>query len=70
MASRKRDYHEILSTWDGREPTQEVFDALGRIALGDMGGRMIGSMFFVPVGKRVYQLLEIAVSEGHKRARA
>jgi len=57
----KRSYHEVLKTWDGREPTHELYDALGRIALGDLAGRMVGSMFFAPIGKRVFQLLEITV---------
>ena len=67
VPTRKRSYHQILKAWDGQDPTWELYDALGRVALGEMAGRMIGSMFFIPIGKRVYQLLEIAVDEGRSR---
>lgn len=60
-------YHEVLKSWDGREPTREMYDALGRIALGDLAIRMVGTMFFVPIGRRVFQLLEIAIEEGCRR---
>ena len=65
--NKRRNYHAVLRSWDGKEPTQELYDALGRVALGDLAGRMVGSVFFVPIGKRVFQLLEIAIEQGVQR---
>lgn len=62
--NKRQRYHEVLEAWDGGEPTRELYDALGRVALGEMAGRMVGSMMFVPIGRRVFQLLEIAIEQG------
>jgi hypothetical protein len=64
--NKRRSYHEVLKSWDGLDPTPELYDALGRIALGDLAFGMIGAMFFVPIGRRVFQLLEIAIEEGSR----
>ena len=64
MRPRKLDYHEILRTWGGSEPDWRLYKALGTIACGQMAGMLVGDMLLVPIGKRVFQLLEIAVEEG------
>lgn len=61
---RRKNYRQVLSEWGGGEPTPQLFEALGRMACGELAGTMVGSMLVPKIGKRVFQLLEIAVEEG------
>lgn len=60
---KKLDAHRILREWDGKTQDWRLYEALGTLALGDMAGRLVGTSLLVPIGKRVFQLLEIAVDQ-------